>query len=69
MTLHWKPKSWAWNNPGGFLGSKLHVQKVILEPGYVTGVLRSSSTKKFCSNQDPVVMEAEHKFRFFVPCN
>lgn len=67
--LSWKAKSWAWNNPGGVLGSKLHVQKVVFEPAYVTGSVRSSSTKRFCSTQDPVIMESETKYKFFVPCN
>lgn len=67
--LSWKTKSWNWQNPGGVLGSKLHVQKVIFEPAYVTGTVRSSTTKKFCFTQDPAEMESETKYKFFVPCN
>lgn len=67
--LYWKPKSWNWKNPGGVLGNELHVQKVVLEPAYVTGTIRTSATKGLCSTQDPVQMEAETKYKFFVACN
>lgn len=67
--VYWKAKTWAWSNPGGFLNDKLHVRQVIFEPTYVTGTLRASATKKFCSTQDPVVMESEVKYKFFVSCN
>lgn len=67
--VYWKTKSWNWQNPGGVLGSKLHVQKVIFEPAYVTGNVRTSTTKKLCFTQDPAEMESETKYKFFVPCN
>lgn len=67
--VYWKNKSWNWKNLGGLLGNSLHVRQIILEPAYVTGTIRTSATKRLCSTQDPVVMESETKYKFFVQCN
>lgn len=66
VMLFWKQKSWQWSNPLGI--NKLHVQSVVVEPLSVTGAVRASLTKRFCSNQDPVIMESETKYKFFVAC-
>ena len=66
VLLWWKQKSWQWSNPFGI--NELHVQQVIFEPAYLTGSVRSKQTKRFCSTQDPVVLESETKYKFFVEC-
>jgi len=65
VLLSWKKKSYT----NLFGSDKIHVQKVVFEPAYVTGTVRTSATKKFCSTQDPVELMTLVKYKFFVPCN
>ena len=65
VLLQWKKKSYS-----NLLGSSaLHVKAVILEPAYVTGTVRTSSTKKFCADSDPVEMTTEVRYKFWISCS
>ena len=66
VALWWRQKSWQASNLFGI--NQLHVRQVILEPAYVTGTARSSLTRGFCSNQDPMILESDVKYKFFVNC-
>jgi len=65
VLLSWKKKRFS-----NLLGSSvLHVKGVILEPAYLAaGLTRTSSTKKYCADQDPVEMTSEVKYKFWVTC-
>ena len=66
VSLWWRQKSWEVTNLFGI--NRLHVKEIILEPGYVTGSTRAALTHKYCSTTDPVVLESDIKYKFFVPC-
>lgn len=66
VTLYWKQKSWQWSNALGI--NELHVNSVILEPGYLSGSARSALTKMFCAAQEPVAMEHLTHYQFDLPC-